>query len=177
MKKEDGIMASKRGQAAMEFLMTYGWAIMVVLVVIGALAYFGVLSPDALLPEKCDVGPQIGCKDFKLVNNVGAAADTIQVILTNSAGQDMVIRQFNVSGDNLNGYCGFAMAATKNFRNGETWDLTLSTNGSVAGVQNCNMKPTSRSKSRFSVFVEYSWANSQSITHSLDGEIFARIEQ
>jgi len=39
----------------MEFLMTYGWAILVVLVVIGALAYFGVLSPATLLPEKCTV--------------------------------------------------------------------------------------------------------------------------
>ena len=35
----------RKGQAAMEFLMTYGWAILVVLVVIGALAYFGILSP------------------------------------------------------------------------------------------------------------------------------------
>jgi uncharacterized protein (UPF0333 family) len=36
----------RKGQAAMEFLMTYGWAILVVLAAIGALAYFGVLSPD-----------------------------------------------------------------------------------------------------------------------------------
>ena len=34
---------SVRAQAAMEFLMTCGWAIIVVLVVIGALAYFGFL--------------------------------------------------------------------------------------------------------------------------------------
>ncbi len=30
----------KKGQGAMEFLMTYGWAILVVLVAIGALFYF-----------------------------------------------------------------------------------------------------------------------------------------
>jgi uncharacterized protein (UPF0333 family) len=33
-------MMQQRGQAAMEFLMTYGWAILVVLIAIGALAYF-----------------------------------------------------------------------------------------------------------------------------------------
>ena len=33
---------NNRAQAALEFLMTYGWAILVVLVSIGALAYFGV---------------------------------------------------------------------------------------------------------------------------------------
>jgi len=41
------ILKGRKGQAAMEFLMTYGWAILVVLVVIGALAYFGVLSPSS----------------------------------------------------------------------------------------------------------------------------------
>ncbi|MBT3690741.1 hypothetical protein HOG16_00680 [Candidatus Woesearchaeota archaeon] len=38
----------KRGQAAMEFLMTYGWAIMVVLLAIAALAYF--LDSEELCP-------------------------------------------------------------------------------------------------------------------------------
>ena len=42
----------RKGQAAMEFLMTYGWAILIVLAAIGALAYFGVLSPNKLLPER-----------------------------------------------------------------------------------------------------------------------------
>jgi len=46
-------MLSKKSQAALEFLMTYGWAILVVLVAVGALAYFGVLSPCRLY--------QIGC--------------------------------------------------------------------------------------------------------------------
>ena len=31
--------------------MTYGWAILVVLIAIGVLAYFGVLSPERFLPE------------------------------------------------------------------------------------------------------------------------------
>jgi len=37
---------SKSAQAAMEFLMTYGWALLVVLIVIAALAFFGLLNPD-----------------------------------------------------------------------------------------------------------------------------------
>lgn len=42
----------RKGQAAMEFLMTYGWAILIVLAAIGALAYCGILSPDRFLPER-----------------------------------------------------------------------------------------------------------------------------
>ena len=55
---------NKKGQAAMEFLMTYGWAILVVLAAIGALAYFGVLSPSKHLPESCIFGQGISCVDF-----------------------------------------------------------------------------------------------------------------
>ena len=38
------MMKNMKGQAAMEFLMTYGWAILVVLLAIGALAAFGVFD-------------------------------------------------------------------------------------------------------------------------------------
>lgn len=41
----------KRGQAAMEWLETYGWAILVVLAAIGALAYFGVLTPKGFATD------------------------------------------------------------------------------------------------------------------------------
>ena len=51
----------RKGQAALEFLITYGWAIMVVLAAIGALAYFGVLNPGNFLPNKCVASPGFSC--------------------------------------------------------------------------------------------------------------------
>ena len=74
---------TNKGQAALEFIMTYGWAILVVLVAIGALAYFGVLSPDRLLPNKCLITSGLSCDDAKVSRN------QIQMKLTNSLGQDM----------------------------------------------------------------------------------------
>jgi len=73
----------RKGQAAMEFLMTYGWAILVVLAAIGALAYFGVLSPDRFLPEKCTLPSGMACLDFT------ASATQIVTVLQNSHGFDM----------------------------------------------------------------------------------------
>ena len=56
----------KKSQQAMEFLMTYGWAIIVVLVAIGALAYFGVLNIKNLSPEpNCY---RLGYEDQLIVN-------------------------------------------------------------------------------------------------------------
>jgi len=62
-------MKGKKGQAAMEFLMTYGWAILVVLAAIGALSYFGVLKPQQFLPEQCVLVPGMACLDFKVNTN------------------------------------------------------------------------------------------------------------
>jgi len=79
----------KKGQAAMEFLMTYGWAILVVLIAIGALAYFGVLNTSRFLPESCTIAPGIGCK-FQV------PTDDLTLRLTNGMGQD--VTNLNVVG-------------------------------------------------------------------------------
>lgn len=59
-------MKNKKAQAAMEFLLTYGWAILVVLLVIMALAYFGVLSPKQFLPSRCDLESPLMCVDKQI---------------------------------------------------------------------------------------------------------------
>ena len=56
----------RKAQAAMEFLMTYGWAIIVVLVVIAALAYLGILSPAGLLPDRCNFQVGVHCADYSI---------------------------------------------------------------------------------------------------------------
>jgi hypothetical protein len=71
---------NKRAQAALEFLMTYGWAILVVLAAIGALAYFGVLNPSNFLPNKCVASPGISCVDKPQV----AAGFMIQAVTINT---------------------------------------------------------------------------------------------
>src|SRR5512141_234455 len=78
------MMIRKKGQAALEFLTTYGWAFLVILVMIGALAYFGVLRPGDVLPAKCMFSPEVQCMEhqilpnqvqFKIRNNVGVSAN------------------------------------------------------------------------------------------------------
>lgn len=75
----------KSGQAAMEFLMTYGWAILVVLIAVGAMAYFGVFNVSSLMPQRCMVPAPFSCQGF-LAKATGAAATddvTFQVTLMN----------------------------------------------------------------------------------------------
>ena len=64
-------MKKKKSQAILEFItsnLTYGWAILVVLVMIAVLAYFEVLSPERFLPinSYCKLSPdKCVCEEFK----------------------------------------------------------------------------------------------------------------
>ncbi len=83
MKKRRGdFMKNNRAQAALEFLMTYGWALLIVLVAIGVLAYFGVLSPARFLPQQCTLPPGFGCTDFR----IQSSPSVLTVILQNGIG-------------------------------------------------------------------------------------------
>src|SRR3989338_10643858 len=115
----------KKGQAAMEFLMTYGWAILVVLVAIGALAYFGVLSPDKILPEKCIIssGSGLFCDAFSITSGT-----SITLKVKNSLADDV-----NVTGGN-NTYIGdgsnsCALAALTQIAADDSASLVFSTDG------------------------------------------------
>ena len=56
-----------RAQSAIEFLMTYGWAILVIAVIIGLLFQLGVFSPS--LPNSCISGAPFFCNNPLLYSN------------------------------------------------------------------------------------------------------------
>ena len=78
-------------QAALEFLLTYGWAIMVVLVVVGSLSYFGVLNTDSFLPNKCSLPSGILCLDYEV------GTSSINLVLQNNFGEAIAIDRIDIA--------------------------------------------------------------------------------
>ena len=86
-------MYNKKGQAAMEFLMTYGWAILAAIIAIGVLAYFGVFSPGRLVGSTGALNAPFNMDAFALVSDdpdaeCGGAAgnyDCIKMEITQNA--------------------------------------------------------------------------------------------
>jgi hypothetical protein len=78
----------RKGQAALEFITTYGWAFLVILVLIGAITYFGILKPDTLLPSRCTVAPEFSCDDYK--NSATCAAGACA---PNAGNTSILLRQ------------------------------------------------------------------------------------
>jgi hypothetical protein len=81
----------RKGQAAIEFLTTYGWAIIGVLVVIGALSYFGLLDTKRFVSERCDIGSQLQCSEI-YVNDQG----NCEIALRNNYPVDIQVEQIYV---------------------------------------------------------------------------------
>ena len=72
-----------KSQAALEFLTTYGWAFLVIIIMIGALAYFGILNPVKIVPNRCNFGSEFSCVDYQ----ISETAHTMKIKLKNNVGQ------------------------------------------------------------------------------------------
>ena len=128
-------MKNLKGQAAMEFLMTYGWAILVVLVAIGALAYFGVLNPETLLPEKCLIQSGSGLFCEKNLVNADATADSVTLRLKNSLPDDVNVTSLTITTATA-GICGAATifeGAASTLAADNTKDFVITCTGLTAG--------------------------------------------
>ena len=76
---------NERAQAAIEFMMTYGWAVIGVMVALAALAISGALNTSYFVPEGCILPAGIACVDSRI------ESDNIQLVLTNNAGGPLTI--------------------------------------------------------------------------------------
>ena len=86
--------------------MTYGWAILVVLVAISALAYFGVLDMNKWLPATCDLPTGLSCLDHKVEYDNSGFYPTDNLILRvkNSLGNTIYIQKATVTDFNVGGF-------------------------------------------------------------------------
>lgn len=114
-------MLGKKAQAALEFLITYGWAILVFLIAVGSLAYFGILSPDKFLSEKCMLPAGIACLDFEVENH------RIILVLQNGLAETITINKITASANNQE--CSDAQSLVMRNSEKATFTLTSCNNG------------------------------------------------
>lgn len=122
----------RSAQAAMEFLMTYGWALLVILAVIGALAYFGIINPSRFLPSKCILATGFSCAEYKIginkillsiENNLGVDLTSLNITINSTGGSDVSCNQQNNVNGLANGartplleFCSYSGDTNKRFK-------------------------------------------------------------
>ena len=105
----------KKAQVSLEFLVTYGWVLILIIVAIGALSYFGVFSPSRYVKESCEISNQLVCEDFEIWTN------KIDLDLRNEFGREIEIVQLNITSEDYGSFIDCEKACGSfSIKNGET---------------------------------------------------------
>ena len=104
-------MAGKmRGQAMMEYLVTYGWAILMLVLVIGLLVSSGAFSANSFSVQECTFQPGLPCSPYILYLNSTSDQTVLDFTLTNALGFPINVIGVNYTVTDLgaSGYRTFA---------------------------------------------------------------------
>jgi hypothetical protein len=82
----------KKAQTAMEYLTTYGWMLLILVVVLAALAVLGILTPSR--PTMCSFPATFLCKATKLTSDGNLTLDLSQI-----TGHDITVLGVNCTKD------------------------------------------------------------------------------
>lgn len=100
-------MKALKGQSAVEYIMTYGWAILALVLVTAALLGTGVLSPNYLISEECNLGSNFPC-NFIVYNEGGQTRISLDVY--NGFPYEIEVTGMNIelrdTGDVFEGFSG-----------------------------------------------------------------------
>jgi hypothetical protein len=134
----------RRGQVAIEFLMLYGWAFLIVLAAIALLAYTGVFNPGRFIKEGCMLDAGIGC--------IGHAVkeDAVILVLQNGKDEDLSISSITVE--------GCAGNASGTLTNGNRSRFTIGGCSNAAGA-------------RFNGNIRLSYAGDSGLAHTMGGSV------
>ena len=84
----------KKSQAAFEFLTTYAWAFILIIIVIAAISYFGVLRPKQILPDRCTFNVGFNCVGYKI-----DSASGFQIALKNQLGDTIDVTTIDLKAE------------------------------------------------------------------------------
>ncbi|RLG19397.1 hypothetical protein DRN67_02770 [Candidatus Micrarchaeota archaeon] len=85
------MMRKNRGQAAIEYLSTYGWAILVIVLVLAALMWLGIFDTQSRIPESCSFEAGINCESASLFAGNDGTVIISQITFTNQLPHDIKI--------------------------------------------------------------------------------------
>ena len=158
-------MNNSKAQAAFEFIATYGWAFLVILIIISALAYFGVLSPSNVLPSRCNICAELQCLDHQ----ISATGSSFRIRLKNGVGQAINVQSITLSAESTSAYtCTTPPAMPAGWQSGAIQELLWSgcTGGNIAAG----------TKGKVLITINYySTASSASYAKQVKGEVFSSV--
>jgi len=154
----------KRAQSAVEFLLTYGWAILIMLLVVAILFYIGVFAPETAAPNSCVLPAGFSCHGYALYDGGSLVLD-----LGQATGKDVRITRIScTSADSPVG----GITPNRLLQNGKHYNFTGITCTKADGVS----VPAAGEFYRGTIFIDYV-EEETGIPHSISGDLAYRVEE
>lgn len=158
-------MTSKKGQAAIEYMMTYGWAILLILMTGVILWQMGIFNPPS---------PPPGCRGFSQVTVLDHSAalegGRIYIVIANEAGTKLTISQNDIKLRIANADCvgtGAPNFDVDNFRPGQSIKVNAS----------CTFQGRYNKGDYYKAHINITYTNAQSgLSHKSAGECWGSVE-
>ena len=162
------IIKSIKAQAALEFLTTYGWAFLVIFIMIGTLAYFGILNPSKVLPNRCNFGSEFQCLDYQIS---AGTANTFKIRIKSNVPDPIDIQSITLSSEGATPYtCSVPPANPTGVISGNITDLTWSSCNTIAAGF------TSGSKGKVLISIRYnSEISGPNYVKESKGEVYSSV--
>lgn len=154
----------RKGQVSIEYLATYGWAIMVLLIMISMLTYFGVIDIKNFAPERCEIGAELACKDFTFIQDTTAGEVELKLFVANNLAERIFIYNITCKFENEDPITeNFAIPKTL----GAEDELEISCKTNQVNILNSNGKL----KADFSMTYK---KKDKPFEHDIDGFVFGQ---
>ncbi|MFP4523433.1 MAG: hypothetical protein ACOCQQ_03535 [Candidatus Nanoarchaeia archaeon] len=157
----------RKGQAAMEFLTTYGWAFLVIIVVVGALYAFGVFDTSSKLPSGCQLDTLLDCSGGYLVD---AEENTVSLNIKNGDISGIEIINLTISEQSSSDQCvSENIVGTQEIASGQAKDLVFE----FSNLQDCGI--VSDVKQVLDIKISYT-KGSSSIVNTATGTLVVEVQ-
>jgi hypothetical protein len=171
------LLRNLKSQAALEFLTTYAWAFLVILVMMGALAYFGILKPTKLLPDRCNFGTEINCIDYRISYGTDGTDGTFNLRLKNNVGEAIKVTAVGLTTEATALFeCTGASSPAMSEASPYTWSTGSITDFSFATCNVADVGFVKGDKAKLSITIDYYLAKTSSTyKRQVAGEVFSTV--
>ena len=97
-KKDLTLLTSRRSQSALEYMMTYGWAILIIVIVAVILYSMGIFNPSSSITTTITGFQSLGVTQAACINSVNN--QILELYVTNNVGYPINLTKINVTGNN-----------------------------------------------------------------------------
>ncbi len=158
-----------RGQAALEFLATYGWALLAMSLALSALSYFGVLNPSAYLPERCSFPSDISCEDYMMTGDGASNLYNVSLQLRHNFGETVILHNVTCYYPHNNGTATWQNSGNKEWKPKETAVIDCQPTGPLSSSDNYLI---SGEKEKVRIELTYAFGSS-GYDHYIEGTVFS----